>query len=467
MISYKKIILYILCVFMVLLICEKIAPVQFTDPSEDIIEEDFNNLPKLADLNLKWEKIWDFGEYDSGHSIVVDSQGAIYAAGDCEAEKGDFDGLLVKYDASGALLWSRLWNGSRADSWFGVVVDSLDNVFVAGWTLNNSLDICLVKYDGNGHQLWNRTWGSLGLERGWLMAIDLEDNIYITGVYNETNIFLMHDHFRVGSLLVVKYSSSGEFKWAQIFPGKLSMMVGMDIEADRNGDIYIFGMNYTKDPNSGMYVGNYVHLKLNSSGVLLWKKTQGEIMGIYGTINSNNEIYVASGRDPNENGKLGIHRYDGKGELIWEKKIEGSSTTNYSILDITVDSQERIFITGANSSQEDYGDVFVMVYDAITDQALFVYWGGAGHDRSYSITVSPCEETIYITGESKGHGFALKYQFDAKTPMESGGGGGDSSSSHSTNNHNETIPGYSLIFLLSTMVAGIYLTLRKQKKLQK
>jgi len=106
-----------------------------------------------------------------------------------------------------------------------------------------------------------------------------------------------------------------------------------------------------------------------------------------------------------------------------------------------------------------------MVYDAITDQAFFAYWGGAGHDRSYSITVSPCEDAIYITGESEGHGFAMKYQFDAKTPMESGGE--DSSSSHSNNNHNETIPGYSLIFLLSAMVAGIYLTLGKQKKLQK
>ncbi|MBA7652979.1 hypothetical protein ES703_60819 [subsurface metagenome] len=245
------------------------------------------------------------------------------------------------------------------------------------------------------------------------------------------------------------------------------MMEGMDIEADKNGDIYIFGMNYTKDPITKMYVGNYVHLKLNSSGHLLWKKTQGEITGIYGTINSNNEIYVAPGRDPNEKDKLTLHKYDGQGEFKWEKKIEGSSTTNYSIWDITVDSQERIFITGANSSQEDYGDVFVMVYDTITDQAFFAYWGGAGHDRSYSITLPPSEDAIYITGESEGHGFAMKYQFDVKTLMESGGGGDSSPSSDSNNNHNETIPGCSLIFLLLTMIAGIYLTLRKQKKLQK
>lgn len=90
---------------------------------------------------------------------------------------------------------------------------------------------------------------------------------------------------------------------------------------------------------------------------------------------------------------------------------------------------------------------------------------GEGHDRSYSITLSPSEDAIYITGESEYHGFAMKYQFDAKTLMESGGGGDSSSSSHSNNNHNETIPGYSLIFLLSTMIAGIYLNLRKQKNL--
>jgi len=57
--------------------------------------------------------------------------------------------VLVKYDSSGVLQWNRTWGGSNWDEGNGVVVDSSDNVYLAGFTESfgaGNFDMVLVKY---------------------------------------------------------------------------------------------------------------------------------------------------------------------------------------------------------------------------------------------------------------------------------------------------------------------------------
>ncbi|MFH1011716.1 MAG: T9SS type A sorting domain-containing protein [bacterium] len=80
---------------------------------------------------------------------------APYGAGD-----GDF--WLIKTDAAGDSLWSRIYEGAGWDFCHSVDITSDGGYILAGdcWPSgDNSFDFWVVRTDENGTQLWNRTFG--------------------------------------------------------------------------------------------------------------------------------------------------------------------------------------------------------------------------------------------------------------------------------------------------------------------
>jgi len=459
----KKYMVLGLCVFLLVIINQSPTPLNGK------IEEESFKKPHTSSPDLLWHQSWDFGEEDSGKKVAVDSQGNIYIAGDYEASQNDADGFIVKYTPSGDMLWSSSWNGSIADRFFDIAIDSKDNIYAAGWMVNNSNDVCLVKYAPNGTQLWNRTWGCLNNDRAWAMSIDGQDNIYLTGVYNETQVFIGPDHFPVGSLAVLQYNSSGHVKWCYLDSQWLCTMQGENIEVDGDGNAYVSGINFTKDLATGRYIGNYIHLKLNATGQMKWKKVQGEMRGIHGTLHTNNELYIASSHYVDGTNHLQLTKYNGQGELLWEMGMEYESV-GYSVRDIISDAQDKIFVTGTYSDIADEGNVFLLVYDISTEEYTFTYWGGSGIEKGQGIAINTTEKAVYITGESwepNDEGLVLKYIYDTDDSVQhitEGSGGGSSSNEDS---YKAVVHGYLSIVLMATITLGIALIAQKYKKLFK
>ena len=456
----KKYMVLGLCVFLLVIINQSPTPLNGK------IEEESFKKPHTSSPDLLWHQSWDFGEEDSGKKLAVDSQGNIYIAGDYEASQNDADGFIVKYTPSGDMLWSSSWNGSIADRFFDIAIDSKDNIYAAGWMVNNSNDVCLVKYAPNGTQLWNRTWGCLNNDRAWAMSIDGQDNIYLTGVYNETQVFIGPDHFPVGSLLVLKYNSSGDITWSYLDSQWLCTMQGQNIEVDTQGNVYVFGINFTKEVGTGRYIANYIHLKLNMSGHIKWRKTQGEMEGVQGVISEENEIYVTSAYFAIDGTNyVRLKTYDTAGELIWETEMIFEEC-NYSVRDITTDNAGKIFITGVYTDSIEAGNVFLLVYDLTTEKHSFTYWGGSGIEKGQGITINTTERAVYISGENWApydQGLVLKYSYDTDNAVHyiSEGGGGSSSNN---NDNTAVVLGYPIIFLISALISGIILIFRKQTK---
>lgn len=168
-----------------------------TEFSKVIAGTDQNNvLPALTDD--KGKEIETAPELFETHATAsaVDSQGNVYVVG---STQGDFDHqingaegqdvYLTKHDASGNILWTRLLGASDQAEAFDVVIDSNDNVVIAG-QVNDELitsdifsgyDSFVTKYDKAGEELWTYQQDTVAKDQANSLAIDGNGDVIVTG----------------------------------------------------------------------------------------------------------------------------------------------------------------------------------------------------------------------------------------------------------------------------------------------
>jgi uncharacterized delta-60 repeat protein len=153
--------------------------------------------------NLQWVRTWGGNDLDAGLDVMVDPDGNIYVAGYTHTfGAGATDIILIKYNSSGSQLWNKTWGGSGGDLGNELALDSLNNIYLVGQTSSfgaGYYDIVLIKFNKTGAVQWNRTWGDDGLQYGNAIVIDSSDNIYVAGGYHRP--------------CLVKYSNNGTKLW--------------------------------------------------------------------------------------------------------------------------------------------------------------------------------------------------------------------------------------------------------------
>ncbi len=127
--------------------------------------------------SLLWQRIWGGGGYGSG--VAVDSSGHIYVTGESRGV------LLLKFDSTGNLLWKKSWSDTNTGG-DSVAVDSSGSIYVTGSAGGGCADCLeeglLLKFDSSGSLLWGRTWnGSNSHDFGFGVAVDSSGNALVTG----------------------------------------------------------------------------------------------------------------------------------------------------------------------------------------------------------------------------------------------------------------------------------------------
>jgi hypothetical protein len=287
---------------------------------------------------MGWNRTWGGVYNDVSYGVAVDSLDNIYLAGETSSfGEGQFDMVLVKYDKNGVLQWNRTWGGTYHDFAYGVAVDSSNNIYLAGHTENFGAifwDIVLVKYDSSGVQLWNRTWGEIDNEFCFGIVVDSFNNVYLAGV-KETGV-------GTEDMVLVKFDSSGIQLWNRTWGGSASEY-GLDVTVDSSDNVYLVGGTESYGAGSE----DIVLLKYDSSGVLQWNRTWGGSDYDYGysvSVDSSDNVYRLGDSTSFGDGDPSVIllMYSSSGVLQWNRTW-GRSVSNLG-LDLVIDSLDNLYV---------------------------------------------------------------------------------------------------------------------------
>jgi hypothetical protein len=303
-----------------------------------------------------WIKSFGFGygaHYHQVNDLAVDEGDNVYLAGKLRLRySSDDDGITVKYDPNGVILWFRIYDGPAGgnDSFNALVVGNSGNVFVTGGSdgAGTDRDALTIKYDVNGVELWAERYN------GPADGYDTARDITMDGL---GNVFITGESAGVGTSadsITIKYDPNGDEVWVARYNCPENNGDGTDdIAIDDSGNIFVGGAT---DANyAGGATGiDYLVIKYDSEG---------------------NEVWVASYNGPADALDIPVEMgIDGAGSVY----ISGTSTDkfetyyNYLTVKYGPDSNEPIWVArfdGPNRSDnaeamvvDDLGNVYVTGY---------------------------------------------------------------------------------------------------------
>ncbi len=346
-----------------------------------------------------WSRIWGGIYTHKGYGVAVDSLDNVYIAGSTNIfGEADPDMILVKYDSSGEEQWSRTWEGivtiyDYGAAWgYGVAIDSSDNVYLVGKTYNHEMgdyDMVLVKYNSSGAEQWNCTWDGGNNEAGYGVAVDSLNNSYLVGYT---------DSFGAGDsdMVLVKYNSDGVEQSSTIWGGS-GEDVGNGVAVDALNNVYLVG----NTDSFGAGDSDMVLVKYDSSGGEQWYRTWGWIekdMGQGVAVDSSENVYLAGSTNYFEANltDMVLVKYNSDGVEQWSHIWGGSKEDEgYGV---AVDSLNNSYLVGYTESLgAGKYDMVVVKYDNSGVPQWNHTWGGEGYDQCRGIAVDSLDNH-YLAG---------------------------------------------------------------------
>jgi len=218
-----------------------------------------------------WTKTYGGGSGDYGNSVQQTQDGGYIIAGYTESFGMIYKVYLIKTNASGDTLWTRVFGQEDINKGNSVQQTTDGGYIVAGWCYNLSTgtsQVYLVKTNAQGDTLWTKTYGRYGIFCG--SGIQTTDQGYIITGY--TNFF-----GNAVQVYLIKTNALGDTLWTKTYGGA-SNDWGSSIRQTSDGGYIIAG--YTSSYGAGdldVYL-----IKTNASGDTLWTKTFGGTGPDYG-----------------------------------------------------------------------------------------------------------------------------------------------------------------------------------------
>jgi hypothetical protein len=261
------------------------------------------------------------GGNDQGFNIINTSDGNLMVVGNSSASgTTNHDGLVMKFNNIGTLLWSKTLGGAQEDH-LTEVVATPDGGCVAGGRTNTagletySGDIWFVRIDGNGNILWQKRYFIGGTAGGPAALTATSDGGFaFSGTFPNTP--------GLSDWIIVKLDAGGNIQWQKkLGTGNSDSSVGL-VEDDHGGaGLVASGIIYS----SSWY--DAVITKLDMSGNLVWTKaydfdSRGNWLG---PVYKVSDGFVFSTRNAlgydKEDARLGILKTDFSGNIIWAREF--------------------------------------------------------------------------------------------------------------------------------------------------
>ncbi len=279
----------------------------------------------FAEQFVHWNQQYDGSGSEYGYSILNTTDGNIIIPGHSYINNNT-DAYIVKTDAQGDTIWTRLVGGTGSDN-VKDVVETTSGAYLFGGTTNSTgagdNDFWLIKMNPDGTTLATYTYGSTGRE--YLSAIEVTRD----GNYLLVGSTWTPDNSSSGTL-IIKVDSDGNEIWSStryesLISNVISIIHGVD-------DGYIILGGSGGDPNT------LIIEKIDESGNLVWSQYYGGTTSpwthIYGrAIIQSTELdgYLIVGAhefwEPDNNYLLYLLKVDATGDSLWSKIYSNSGQT--------------------------------------------------------------------------------------------------------------------------------------------
>jgi len=214
----------------------------------------------------EWSALLGGPEIDEAQAIVEMADGGFVIVGSTNGGGlGGYDGLVIRTDPNGSVLWERTFGGADWDFLNTVDRDGSDGIWAGGITYSSGVggDHWLVHLDSEGEALITRTYGGLGAEETESLKSTPDGGCVLAGVHT-TVLGDMNAH-------VLKVNSAAEIEWEGSYGGD-SLDLARDIIRTSDGGYSILGSTRSFNPVVEQY-----HVKLASTGIEEWVKHWGQV----------------------------------------------------------------------------------------------------------------------------------------------------------------------------------------------
>jgi len=246
-----------------------------------------------AEGNLLWQKSYGGSGFDSANQIIQANDGG-YLIGGISFSTDDNEDLdtygngdfrLIKIDEQGAILWQKIFGGSRSET----LTDLLqveDGYILAGNTFsrdgdliysNGQSDAWILKINNTGDIQWSQVYGGIANDEVNSIAPTYDGGFVATGKkgtidLNAAGIQPDYDE----DLWVFKIDASGNTLWSKELGGS-KFDFGNDVIQLLDGNILVAGNTFSNDQDVQGHKGRQDAwlIQFSNEGELQWKKIYG------------------------------------------------------------------------------------------------------------------------------------------------------------------------------------------------
>jgi hypothetical protein len=253
-----------------------------------------------ANGDTLWTKTFGDSLGDWGHSVQQTFDGGYIIVGNTHRWRYNNDVLLIKTDANGDTMWTKMFGDSLTDYGFSVQ-QTLEGGYVITGSTHGDGRVWLIKTDANGDTLWTKTFGDSLRNWGNSVQQTTDGGYIITGLAN---------FFMGGNLLLIKTDASGDTLWTKTFQGN-----GNSVQQTSDEGYIITGYIITGYNDSDVLL-----IKTDANGDTLWTKTVGPGSG-HSIQQTTDGGYIITG-------DLGwLIRTDANGDTLWTKTFQGNGNS--------------------------------------------------------------------------------------------------------------------------------------------
>lgn len=203
---------------------------------------------------------------ETANALVPMDDGGFLIVGTTNATPtGDYNGLVMRTDENGVLLWQRDHGGDGWDFLYGADATPDGGAVLVGVSYSEGLAgvAWILAVDAVGDTLWTTSLAGAGYTDARSVKATPDGGLVIAG--------MITDATGDGDALVAKYSAGGLLEWSNTYGGD-SLDFARDIILTSDGGYSILGVTESLAAVSEQY-----HFKINSAGGLEWQRNWGQI----------------------------------------------------------------------------------------------------------------------------------------------------------------------------------------------